>query len=783
MGDAVFDFLNSGGSGGKAAPASAPAADPSGKPSASNDAVFDFLNSGGSKTVAAKVAATPGKVVDTPQNTEDPVLGTAAHVATGIGSSIVGGLKGVGELMTGGTMDDAANAVTQYQQDHTYQPEAGSGAEKGVQAFESPFNPLNWVPIASKKLGEFSQEHLGASPGIATGIEVAGNVVGPAALLKGARAVGGTTVERLPPPRFEPGTLPAESVAPSVQISDVRARASAAVEAYQKAAADANVPMAQVKQLGEQARAATQAYKDFNDQSAAAPGKAVAAEPVGKPLALEPAEPRAQTPEAPKPQSPALAVEPAAGASRDRMATSAEAGEETPKFLEQAPETGAPKGPETDARRSILQRVGVDEVRKSAIVGDSQAAADEFQSSKLNNPYGAHMRDVLDKEKAALSNYSEGLVRDTGGTVGSTADTGLQYSRGDTIIKPLQDLNEYFNKATKKLYEEADKRAAGNPVALPEVHKLISGDQADFLGTTEGEALLRGMKARMKSLGMLDAEGNPLPVTVERAERLKQYLGQQWKPGTSRLISAVKDAIDDDVLKGAGEDVYKEARRMRALKGSVFENDLTDTKGRTFGNGVAKLIDANGKTIEFKSGVTPENFANRVTSLSTDQLRHVVEVMKNLPEELAPRGQEALSEIKAQFANKIHDIGTAQTGQWAAKNVSKYLNQNAARLQQVFTPEEINKFNDLNDAGHILAKDQSYPGAAVQEHNLMERGAMTTLKGAGAATGAAAGALIGMPGTGAAVGGYLGDLGAKALGERGSLKAAQKRTTRLGDFK
>jgi hypothetical protein len=46
--------------------------------------------------------------------------------------------------------------------------------------------------------------------------------------------------------------------------------------------------------------------------------------------------------------------------------------------------------------------------------------------------------------------------------------------------------------------------------------------------------------------------------------------------------------------------------------------------------------------------------------------------------------------------------------------VTKYLQNNAARMAQVFTPEEIAKFRNLNDAGHIVAKDQSYPGAAVQ---------------------------------------------------------------------
>lgn len=715
MGDPVFDFLDSGGK--TAAPA--PAAPQ--KSGSSNDPVYDFLNSGGKGIPDARSEPIQQSVKQkdySPDNTTTPEV--AAHVVTGMGSSIVGGWRGLATLATGGTMEDAANAVRDAQESGTYQPQ-GVEARKVVGALGSPANPLNWIPMASKKAGEFTQDVglkladsisdyapktaaaiRSATPAIATGMEVAGNVVGPVAVGKALKLVGGKTVpaeEAVPEQRIEP-TLSTDATGEPV------------VKSVTQAAPPEAVPL------------------KINE-----PAPAENASPV------------------------------------NARTTSADIGEETPKYLESPPESATPA--DQQARIDTLRRVGVTQVRKSAIEGDPQSAATDYQVSKIDSPEGRHMKSVLDAEKGALQNYSEGIVRDTGGTLGS--DTSTLYSRGNSIVAPFDELNNYFNQRIKALYQEADARAGGQPVELPKTHELVGGDQAEFLGTTEGESLLKGIKARMKSLGMVDDQGAPQSVTIKQAEQLKQYLNNQWQPRTSRLISGLKNAIDDDVMTTAGEDVYKQARAMRAMKADVFENDLTDPQGRTIPNGVAKILDANGKNVELLKDT--EKVPDVVTSLPADQLGQIVKSLKHMPPELADKAQAALAEIKAQFTNKIHDVGSAQAGQWAAKNVSKYLNQNSARLQQVFTPDELAKINDLNDAGHILAKDQSYPGAAAQGYNLMQRGALGAVESGSAAVGSAIG---GAPG--AAVGGLIGKTVAKKMGESMSLKAAQKRTINLSDF-
>lgn len=482
-----------------------------------------------------------------------------------------------------------------------------------------------------------------------------------------------------------------------------------------------------------------------------------------EPLTLAPGEARpASVP--PIPESPAAPLS-ASGTPRAKPYIVPEG--PPPKFEEvsaTAPEGKTLAPTEQSSREQILKKIGLDEVRHSAITGDAQAAATDYQTSKLDNAAGNHLRNVIDKEREALSTYGENLVRNSGGSIGT--DQSALHSRGATIVEPLDQLKEHFDEQTKKLYQEADRRAGDVPIDTPETHKLVTGDQAEFLGTVEGEALLRGVKARMKSLGMADKDGNPLPVTVKQAEQFKQYLNNQWQPRTSRLIRQMKDSIDDDVTKAAGTDIYQQARASRALRSRI----LDDPKG------IAKIMDSSGPD-EVNRAVATEKIPDTIASMPVAQFKHIVKTLNEVPEDMRFQAQSAINEIRAHFANRVAEAGNKTQSLWNAKGVTQYLNANSARMAQIFSPEEMANFKTLNDAGHILKKDQSYPGAAVQEHNLVRAGAMQGIR-----TGAtAAGASVAGP-VGAAVGGFLGDKLATRMTDKAVLKAAQGRTRKLSDL-
>jgi hypothetical protein len=204
----------------------------------------------------------------------------------------------------------------------------------------------------------------------------------------------------------------------------------------------------------------------------------------------------------------------------------------------------------------------------------------------------------------------------------------------------------------------------------------------------------------------MDGDGNVQPATVQQAERLKQYLGDQWSPRTSRLIGSLKNVIDEDVTKAAGTDIYKAARDTRSLRAKLLDDPT----------GIAKIASPEDR-FGINRAVPLEQVPDYTTRLPFDQFSHVVNVLRDVPVEVQPSASAALNEIRAHFANRIEAAGNSTQGMWNQKTVNQYMRANQLRMAEVFSPNEMAAYKRLNDAG-------AYPGAAAQTHNLMQRGVL-----------------------------------------------------------
>lgn len=418
--------------------------------------------------------------------------------------------------------------------------------------------------------------------------------------------------------------------------------------------------------------------------------------------------------------------------------------------------------PEEQKRREdVLASVGIENARHSAISGDAKAAATDYQTSKLDNPAGNYMRGVLDQERNALTNYADKLVKDTGGTSG--IDQSSVYARGNTITGALDAYKSWFDNKIGDLYRAADERAQGVPTKLDRFKEVL-GDSSEL--TNSDRVHLQGaVNAYLKKLDLIGEDGSFIG-NAKQAETVRKYLNEQWSPQNGKFVAKLKDALDDDVTGSAGEDIYAQARQVRLMRGNTLDNP----------NGIAKIMDASGPE-GINRSVPIEKIPDALVAMPVDQLTHVVETLKNAPPELQPQAQAALNEMRAHFANKLQATGASHAGQWNAKGVRQFLENNKERMSQVFTPDEMKSFANLKEAGEILAKDQSYPGAAVQGHNLVRSGVMHGIQTGAAAVG---GAIAGP--TGAAAGSFLGGKAAQAIGDKASLKSAQSRVKKLSDL-
>jgi len=636
------------------------------------------------------------------------ILQVGAHAVTSAFGNLAGLARAAGAAAGGANFNEAVGELEKTRDALTYNPPAGSAGDTLLQtAGGMKYSPLRLLANATGWLGDQTLAKTD-SPALATLADVGTNA---AATLGAGKLIG-----RVAGPARESAAVP-ERVEPTLAPPPPAA------------AVAAPSPPVNLQLAPQEAVPARPAPFPGTEAPAAAPTAA-------------PAVPgRAVTAPAPQPTI--------SDASRG-------------VFAESNPDVaGGLPAAEQSRRAAVLREIGLDKVRASAVTGDAGAASTDFQTSRLDSPAGREMRNAIAAEKTAISDYADKITQDTGGS--ALNDQSAKLARGEAILTPLEGLKEWFDNQTSALYKQADERAQGVPTQLDNFRSVL-GD--DSLATNSDRVNLRtAAAAYAKKLGIVDDQGNVF-ANAQQAETMRKYLNENWSPQNSGLVGKLKDALDSDVMAAAGEDVYGQARALRAQRAATLDNP----------NGIAKLLDSSGPQ-GVNRAVPVEKVADALTNMPVAQLKNIVDTLRNMPPELQPMAQDALAEIKAQYAHNVMDIGSKQAGQWNAKGVRQYLANNSARMQQVFEPELMQRFGTLNDAGNILAKDQSYPGAFAQHQNLVRAGVTHAITSGTAAAGAA----IGGP-MGGALGGLVGNKLAGKYNDSATLRATQKRMTKLSDL-
>jgi hypothetical protein len=366
-------------------------------------------------------------------------------------------------------------------------------------------------------------------------------------------------------------------------------------------------------------------------------------------------------------------------------------------------ENGLPLDEQYSRAQTLNRVLGSDHTADlAAIEGKGKERATNYSTSNTDTAPGNFLKERFADEQKRLADYAERQVKNTGGTVG--LDESTVYKRGNTILKPLQDLETYFDNATRKIYADRDAIAQTVPVEASNIKKVLA-DESLTLANTETIGLAKIAEARMKQLGMIDKDGNLLPTNAKTAENFRKFLNENWDRKNANLHKQLKNAVDEDVLANldTNSPLYKEARDLVTLRKNTLDNP----------NGISNILDAEGpKGINRKVDI--EKIAQNIANMPVEQFTHVVDTLRNVPKELQPQAGAALSEIKAQFANRVAEQKTP-------RQLTKYMNDNREVMNRLFTPDEMANLRDYHNAVHILATDTGYKGAAVQKINVEQK--------------------------------------------------------------
>lgn len=417
-----------------------------------------------------------------------------------------------------------------------------------------------------------------------------------------------------------------------------------------------------------------------------------------------------------------------------------------------------------------LRSVGIENARKSAVEGDIGKAAEQYQSSKFTSePAGKYWQDHFASERDTLAAHARAIIDDTKAISG--LDEQSMQAKGQAIAAPYDAARGYFERAKTALYDEANDRAAaaGKPVDTVALDSLLEnkGFKATILAKNQ-QNLLDAIRSQLEEFRSLSPDG----LSVINAEGFRKWMNEVWSPDYSRTLAKVKQALDEDVFKTAGEDIYSAGRKMHQLEKQL----LDDPKG------ISKLMDADPYAPVNRT--TPyQKIPDAIINLSAEQFKHIIDTYKNFPAELQPQAQQAINTIKAHYGDKLLAAGTEKGADnlremWNSGGVNTIVRNNSAKLPMVFTsPEELARITNLRDAGNILKVDAAYKGAAAQAANAMKSGLMSNfISRGGGVVGGAAGAAMAGPfggGLGAAGGNAVGRMIGSSIGERKALERAK----------
>jgi hypothetical protein len=382
------------------------------------------------------------------------------------------------------------------------------------------------------------------------------------------------------------------------------------------------------------------------------------------------------------------------------------------------------------ARAKAMQRVlGEDHAADlAALEGKGKERATNYQVSKSDTALGNYLAERFKDEQNRLQVFADQQAQKTGGIVG--LDESAKYKRGEAILDPLKKLEDYFDTKTEKIYAERDAQAVTIPVESNNILNVLNDDSLT-LANTETIGLANIAKARMRQLKMIDKDGNLLPTDAKTAENFRKFLNENYDRKNANLHRALKTAVDEDVLANmdTNSPIYKDARSLVELRKNTLDNP----------KGISAILEESGPN-KINRKVDKEKISQNIANMSVEQFTHVIDTLKNMPPELKAAGNQALANIKAQFASNISALANKP------KDLTKFMNDNREVMPRLFTPEEMGNFRDLHNVAHILKTDTGYPGAAVQKINVEQKltgqiGQQILQKGAAITAGGAAEAL------------------------------------------
>lgn len=417
---------------------------------------------------------------------------------------------------------------------------------------------------------------------------------------------------------------------------------------------------------------------------------------------------------------------------------------------------------EISTNEALLNRVGIENIRNSAVEMNPKEATSQYLTAKAEQgPYGQGMTDQINYEKNALTNHFGKIEADLGGIVPRTG-TGFEVTdrieAGRKIKTAADEALTSHQEETKRLYNKASEEVGNVPVGLDSLKGYLD-KRSNFVQAPE-KSLRKGVIDYLGEQELLDKQGNVKPMTVKQSEDLRKFINSQYNFETKNKVGDLVHLIDDDVFKNVQGDTYEQARSHFAKGKEIFDNPKA----------MRDLLSDEG----VNQKIADEKVLNKIVTLDESQFKHMVDVFQETGK------TQALDQVKTSLINRIKEAGQSAANEpWNSIAAAKERAKLSEKLRVAFSdsPELLQKIDDGIAAGNITYIPTKYPGAAVQKHLLQNKFVDIGIRRAFGSMGGAAGAFFGNPVTaagGAMAGEAVGGKVSQAVTKSGQQKALKK---------
>lgn len=377
--------------------------------------------------------------------------------------------------------------------------------------------------------------------------------------------------------------------------------------------------------------------------------------------------------------------------------------------------------------REVLKDSGEDAgIRTGVLTGNEQTLRSEYQAAKNPNqaPANALMAQQIGSEQRALPKFAQQRIDATGADPTLTND----YQRGETINDAFYGeggLKDYLDQQKSQVYQKALEKNGANQIPIDTTEEMLKDPQ--FIAGAKlmkHESVVSGAQDLLnlaKTTGFKDPITGVqyAPGSVAAYQAVTKALNKGWTPENATTIGKINEAINQDIAKSGGGDLYQLGNSIHRLDKGLLSDSagISDVFGK---------VDLNG----IQTGKDFENIPKILNNMPLDQWRHIHDTLDTLsrgqlrgaPEGIAPvpadlqqAAARAKAEMEGALAREVYSQGASNTGGWNANSANKSLNSRVGqKILDVFPPDEIRKFQVLNAAGHIMPGAHPYEGAGAQ---------------------------------------------------------------------